>query len=395
MQVLASLKDELLVTWPSSYFFLLLTLNSVSIEVIPDLPEHELQPGESNPHHPLLVIHGNLGIPQSILFQAYIVANQQLSRLTTSNPALNQSRRLMELDSMTAILLIANPAHNTALNRRKLLIRTHAEQLNPHQEIRFIAALLGNKQTSKSSLLWHHRRWLFQEMYDIPTDREQSDLEGPLVNTPVPVNVLQAEFELVTGASEIYPRNYYAWLHRFFCAQCLISRATEGNRDAIEALFVELKSSQTWVELHASDHTAVHYLSRLVSMLQPLSISIEFPPCVPSACFYSPLPSESATMISHALSLVASYPTHESLWLYLRLACGMSSNRGPGDRWIVDLVVRLNQSDRSEEGAANLYTVGSFVERMLSQCRAENLPAITKSALHLLVWTLLLVRSPI
>jgi hypothetical protein len=52
----------------------------------------------------------------------------------------------------TALLLIANPTHNTALNLRKQLIRIQPSKLAPDQDIKFIAALFGSKQASKPSV---------------------------------------------------------------------------------------------------------------------------------------------------------------------------------------------------------------------------------------------------
>ncbi|KAF8520826.1 hypothetical protein JB92DRAFT_1872690 [Gautieria morchelliformis] len=295
----------------------------------------------------------------------------------------------------TALLLIANPTHNTALNRRKQLIRMQPSNLTADEDIKFIAALFGSKEASKSSVLWHHRRWLFRHLYPMfppQTDPTQCDSDS-LEDMHIPIDVLRSEFTLAARASEIYPRNYYAWLHRYLCAQCLISRVKGGVSGALEVLFQEVEDSREWMELHVSDYTAAQYLFRLLIMLRSLSISVPLPPpSFPSDLFPSFAASISTaydySMASNALSLVASYPTHESLWLYLRLSCGaLQEQNDSATRWIVDLVLTLTQGNHPKHGQHAL------VQKVYSSCRTDDIPTMRKYALYFLVWTTLLQRD--
>ena len=357
------------------------------------MPSLELQSPEFNPHHPFLLTDGNIGIPQSILGKSYLIASQQLPRLTL-NFARDTSSMADDLVAATAILLIANPAHNTALNRRKQLIQMYPPKLPHNEDIRFVAALFGIKQAAKSSLLWHHRRWLFRHKYSLSVTRvdpKESDPDS-IENTSIPIEILRSEFKLIARASEVYPRNYHAWLHRYLCVQCLISQVKEDVPGALEVLLQEVESSQRWVELHVSDYTAAQYFFRLNIMLQGLSMHIPL-----HSMFYSDAFSSIASIstsyrhpiTSNALSLVVSYPTHESLWLYLRLVWNALEHQNiAANRWIIDLVLTLNGIDHPEDEPPN-----ALVQQIHSSCRSEDLPFIRRYALRFLTWTIVLVRK--
>ena len=359
---------------------------------MPSGPELDDQSSESNPHYPFLLFEGNIGIPQSILYKAYIVASQQLPRLTL-NLALDASSMSDhdDLVSATAILLIANPAHNTALNRRKKLIQTCPSKLALDEDIKFVAALFGSKQASKSSLLWHHRRWLFRHKYNTsvthtgPKDSDPDSLEY----TSIPVKDLSSEFELVARACEIYPRNYHAWLHRYLCAQCLVSQVKENVPGALEVLFQELEASHRWIELHVSDYTAAQYLLRLDIIIQSIGVHAPRPLSPHLDAFHSTASiSTSYNPITlSALSLVGSYPTHESLWLYLRLAWNALEHQNDiANRWIIDLVLTLNRNNHPEGDWPD-----PLIQQIYSSCRTEDLPFIRKYASRFLAWTMVLV----
>jgi hypothetical protein len=93
-------------------------------------------------------------------------------------------------------------------------------------------------------------------------------------------------------------------------------------------------------------------------------------------------------MVSNALSLVASYPTNESLWSYRRLSCGaLQEQNESAKRWIVDFSLPLTQDDHPKDGHH------AFAHKIYLTCRTEGLPTMRKYALHFLVWTTLLVKK--
>ncbi|KAF8516855.1 hypothetical protein BU17DRAFT_50479 [Hysterangium stoloniferum] len=368
-----------------------LTFFRLSIEIIPNEPGHEAGIPSSarcqNPYHPLLFVEGHLGVPQPTLFRAYMIASKLITRdfLRISS---NEMARALVLT--TSILLMANPAHNTALNHRKRLIHAFSSILSCTSELKFTACLLDNKQASKSSILWHHRRWIIRYMSHQPPLPPCSSLLDSLNGLNIPLQDLHLEFKLVSRAAEVYPRNYHAWLHRYLCAECLITQCSNNVPEAYNLLHLELENSRRWVELHVSDHTAAHYLSRLVLMSQSLP---EYHSLVQSAFVqsnlssYHPTSIESTPLVSHALTLLTAYPIHESLWSYLRLACMVETQIA---QWVFVAIIGTEVDDASKDGLPVL-SCSSIKGRMTANARLENLYVIQKHAFRFIVWTLLSV----
>jgi len=73
-----------------------------------------------------------------------------------------------------------------------------------------------------------------------------------------------------------------------------------------------------WTNLHVSDSTAMQYLARVIEA--HVQLGLEITPDEASdeeKSFGTPLP------ITHALSLVKTYPSHEAVWTYLRQTLAM------------------------------------------------------------------------
>ncbi|EJD54997.1 protein prenylyltransferase [Auricularia subglabra TFB-10046 SS5] len=242
---------------------------AIEIEIVPSaalLPD--LDP---NPHAPFIFIDGHLGVPKKALYQAYLDACRVFGA-----PGGDILRA-------TAVILLANPAHSTALNARKKLVMK--AQRDPRLELVYTASLLSEQQASKSSFLWHHRRWLLHSLYTTDKAPFSDDLEA---RNDIPRDVLQSELELAERACEVYPRNYFAWKHRRYCARHLAD------------LTQELDTIHNWLDRHVSDYSAVHHVCTIVRPGAPAGLVTK--------------------NFDHALSLVAAYPGHETLWLFLRTA---------------------------------------------------------------------------
>ncbi len=212
------------------------------------------------------------------------------------------------------MLLLVNPAHQSALNTRKSLVEL--DVLDPAHELRFTDALLTLREGAKQSILWQHRRWLLRCIHrsTIPKCLFLSPGDGDgvdsLYSLVLDAEAFRAEFAVVEKACEVYPRNYHAWAHRFLCAQALIS-LLPGSDDSspppgplMEVVREELARMRLWIERHISDYSAIQYYRQLEGL---------FPPKSPLHTL-----SMKDTMDKHAIELVRAYPTHESLWLYLR-----------------------------------------------------------------------------
>jgi protein prenyltransferase alpha subunit repeat containing protein 1 len=217
----------------------------------------------------------------------------------------------------SSVILLANPAHRTALNARKRLIQCRFLQEEP--ELGFIGALLSIRHCAKESIIWDHRRWLLRQLYGLGAPGAILD-DSSRVGT-IPLASLQTEFNLVYNACEIYPCNYYAWSHWQFCMRTLhasiesTSLSSQCKRQRADSLTLELSRLRRWVELHVSDHSSVHHLC---AFLRHLAVS--------SSITSHSVETDPTLAFDHALSLVTSYPSHESLWLYLRASMTLRSS---------------------------------------------------------------------
>ena len=208
-----------------------------------------------------------------------------------SAPSPQQSN---QLDRLTRVVLLANPAHQTALNSRKRLVQNLT--VDPHSELNLSASLLSCRECAKESILWHHRRWLLHVIHEVPPTAGADSIPET-----VPPDALEAEFIRASAACHVYPRNYHAWAHRRFCAKALVASQQSGVPSNSGVLTKEYQRTLEWIESHISDYSAMNYAANLEQMLLGGNLA---EPCLPAA--------------EHAKLLLRSYPDHESLWMYLR-----------------------------------------------------------------------------
>ncbi|KAI0732551.1 protein prenylyltransferase, partial [Fomitopsis betulina] len=306
----------------------LLNIPPLSVEVIPgdgsDWPPRDCMSLEED-HRPFLFIEGNLGLPQKVLCKAYITAVRDFTRLrpTHCQPAASDTERLANL---SAVILLANPAHQTALNLRKKLVVCGF--LDASTELQLCTAMLVVRENSKQSLLWHHRRWLLHRVHPLANDNTRTSNAGQLGDTlrdvTLPADALRSEFSVAAQACETYPRNYFAWIHRHLCLDALFHLACAPcpTRDSYRALLVEeTRFARTWIERHVSDYTAVHYFHGMhVLLLQDPSIFLPEDALGKLGVDGADGGTLCTAMHTHAENLLKAYPEHESLWLYLRAA---------------------------------------------------------------------------
>lgn len=292
----------------------------VSIEIIPggfgDVEDN------TNPHHPFVLIDGHLGVPRKVLYATYIAAVD----IFTSSRKDQSSASTPQLLASSSVILLANSAHQTALNTRKRLIKTNL--LSSHQELDFTAAMIvGCREISKQSVIWDHRRWIFRHLYGpvlLSTDHESlytgvrgwSSYQNPSQIPTIPLDILEREITIISRSCEAYPRNYHAWTHWHYCMESLYftlqTLSPTGEETAAYASLVrsEFTRLRRWVEQHISDHSAVHHLCNFVRRFSDVLSSS--PSTIHSI--------SSTSLLEHSIELVSSFPDHESLWLYLRAA---------------------------------------------------------------------------
>ena len=244
------------------------------------------------------------------------------------------------------MLLLVNPAHQTALNARKrlVLLGTHPAS----HELRFVDALLTLRDGAKQSILWHHRRWLLRHIHPpLPApspppsssscagDPGHGDGVDTIHGLALSPDAFRAEIAAVERACEAYPRNYHAWAHRFLCAEALAlsvscpplppspsaaaSSQSQGRAEALRELEAERARVRAWVERHVADYSAMQYACRLELLLRDHLELVE-------ADSEKQIGAEAGAEEgagAHALELVRAYPSHEALWLYLRGAVAL------------------------------------------------------------------------
>ncbi|TFK74015.1 protein prenylyltransferase [Pluteus cervinus] len=222
---------------------------------------------------------------------------------------------------MTNVVLLANPAHQTALNTRKRLVQKG--HLSCDQELRFCGFILrASRDGSKQSIIWDHRRWLLNRRFLHPSVdisalslAVSGNLQEAKPFPMIPHDSIEVEFELIRSACTTYPRNYHAWTHWRYLMDAIyltMAGSEEGYIHFVHIAKEEFDSLLQWIESHASDTSAIHHLCSIQKRFHQLPS-----PITTQGPLLKDLLSPTA-IANHAVSLVERYPSHESLWIYTR-----------------------------------------------------------------------------
>ncbi|KAG1717526.1 hypothetical protein EDD22DRAFT_945768 [Suillus occidentalis] len=167
---------------------------------------------------------------------------------TLENPSNHtMSSVIQDLIDSSAVLILMNPAYQTALNARKQLIARDLIAEGP--ELKFTAAYLRVGTVANIASLWYHRRWPSSTLY--PTTSFSRCLRA-------------------------LSRNYFGWNHRTICIQSALVPGVHSNTsDVFTEIFAkEIANVMQWIESHVSDYSAVHHLKTLAPHFCP---TIYFP----------------------------------------------------------------------------------------------------------------------
>ena len=266
-----------------------------------------------HPAFPFVLVEGNLGIPKKILVGLYIAATG--ISLHTSNT--------LEATAVSCVIILLNPAHQTALNTRKRLIRDG--HIDPNKELIFTELLMrGSPDAGKQSIIWDHRRWCLRNIHGVmgpnvvlPGLQHWASSEEVEGFPRLTLSTIRHELSIIQRTCETYPRNYHAWSQwNFLINVCYASIYTSKNASFQEFFVVivqEVTRLRSWVDQHISDYSAMHQLCQAQKLVDHLALSDQFRDIVDDI-------QNSLTLTHHSLSLVTIYPSHESLWMYLRVS---------------------------------------------------------------------------
>jgi protein prenyltransferase alpha subunit repeat containing protein 1 len=287
-----------------------------SIEILPGEYIEPAEGSETNNTAPFLFIENHLGVPSEVLHRCYVAALAIFAN-AKKDAFRSPGRNVGDLAASAGVILLANPAHMTALNARKRLIQRQLLGLN--KELQFTAALLSSHNGANQSSLWHHRQWLLRRIYNRESLLPDMLCGIPLGTITMSQQTIKNELLIISQACEIYPRNYFAWAHRHFCMQSVILSVKLGISGFAPIISDEIFTMRRWIEQHISDSSAVHHLVTLVESIRRARLTEMFPHgryLADDNAIHGD--AKNTALMSHAISLVQSYPDHESLWLYLR-----------------------------------------------------------------------------
>ena len=275
-----------------------------------------------HPTFPFVLVKGNLGIPKKILVGLYIAAIG--ISLHTSN--------VLEAAAVSCVLILLNPSHQTALNTRKRLIQDG--HIDPNRELIFTELLMrGSLDAGKQSIIWDHRRWCLRNIHGImgpsislPGLQQWASSEEAERFPRLTSAAIQHELSIIQRTCETYPRNYHAWSHWNFminiCYTSIYNISDDSFQDFFAIMVQEVARLRSWVDQHISDYSAMHQLCQAQKLVDYLALSDRFRDITFGT-------QNSLTLTQHSLSLVTIFPSHESLWMYLRVSL---ANLDPQER---------------------------------------------------------------
>jgi len=277
----------------------------------------ELPPGSFKPSHefPFILVEGNLGMPKKVIYSLYLAASAIKWRSAGSRDTI----------AATTVILILNPAHQSALNARKRLIL--GGNLTAERELVVTELLLrGLTECAKQSMVWDHRRWCLNQIYgplgpgvSVPSLQGWATPEEAQFFPKISPVAIRRELDLIHYTCETYPRNYHAWTHWHWLIDSTHA-SIYISEDAIKhegfpAIIVEaVVRVRNWTDLHPSDFSAMHQLCQSQVLIDHLdNIGVFKNHEIEKKLSLS-------KPVDHVLGLIRAYPTHESLWMYLRIS---------------------------------------------------------------------------
>mmetsp|Transcript_4109 Transcript_4109/g.11309 ORF Transcript_4109/g.11309 Transcript_4109/m.11309 type:complete len:465 (-) Transcript_4109:64-1458(-) len=236
----------------------------------------------------------------------------------------------------TTCLLVLCPDHATAWSDRKRALSLMERQCKCGRsedrssgalcfvsELNFLDILFS--QHSKAPNSWTHRKWICRKIVNGLTFSASNE-RSTRGNWETLQTWAGREIDVCTRVAEKFPKNYYAWTHRSFVVQLVITSCFANGCPRIiepvtDFLSEELTFSKSWLSTHISDHSAVHYGSETLRKIFAWYRSISCADVATNrknACRRSCL-AEAKLALSGAGDLCSRYASHEAIWIWRRL----------------------------------------------------------------------------
>lgn len=253
---------------------------------------------------PLLQDGCSIGISKEALVQSFVIAREIFfnlrSRETSTEPIQNDSG---EKDIASQIILLFDCEHLTAANHRKRSLEitlqshnfttaSHAAHESLVQRLESELTLLTTFLTSrlhrhtKSPTLWTHRLWTMNRVLRVqgldPTEKIMGDVDTPEDNLRACRPSLEtirelfvAEMDVVLGAGEIHPRNYYAFSYARELMGLFAGFSGDGD-GGLECLAMSVVTSVLeWCLAHPRDISGWMFVLFLLEVVHNQSFRID------------------------------------------------------------------------------------------------------------------------
>ena len=188
-----------------------------------------------------------------------------------------------ELISLSRAILLVKDSFLVLDVRKKLICDGY---LMYSEEVNFLTLLLPRHP--KSSCLWQHRRWCLYGGYS-PS--------FPLSINRFDEQVMHIELNLCSYIADIFPRNYFSWMHRMWLLQFMhkIKLHEENN------------FCKNWLLNHVSDHSASNHKIQVILRLVYLEGGDK-----------SAILNIFESMLMESADIISRRPGVESMWYHRR-----------------------------------------------------------------------------
>lgn len=177
----------------------------------------------------------------------YTYCDIKLINSSRANCCTSNSRNLTSQakDDLSKVLILLNPGYTSAWNKRRQLLIDGT--LDPHDELKLSHLILKRKPKSPESITY--RQTIIDRCLAVKLC--SSELR----------KLLECEMAIAMEVASSYRSNYYAWTHRIWLLERIISLMTCNERS--EFIESEVERTRSWVERNVSDSSGYHYLRQL------------------------------------------------------------------------------------------------------------------------------------